>query len=372
MEPIGTGFATVDVALGGLITGDNVVWICDDEAVYDTLCAGFSMAASGHRQRCIHVSFGGDRRLAAPGVEMLDAGPTGEFDRPATLADELDRRLQSSPPDYVVIDDLTGPARRWGIDATIEFFSRVCPSMLQAGVTAYWSIGPSLGRPAIDSIRQITQCLIDVRSGRLRVVKAEGRAEAQQAVSYRLSIDGDELAVTIAPAGGRLARGLVALRQEVGMTQLELATIAGVTASAISQAESGSRGLSVDTLLRISDRLVVPLDRLVNATPSPTYHLARHDRSRVLDGGVIALVPDASIGTRVYLVELGAGATQVPTIDHQGLEVIAVVSGLVQIDLGEDRPVLRCGDTLVVETASVQSWRNLRRKPARFFRVLRD
>jgi transcriptional regulator with XRE-family HTH domain len=370
---IGTSFPSIDEALGGLITGDNVVWICDvDDEVYGVLCAGLTRGAVADRQRVIYVSFDATPHFELAGVERIDASPTGPFGRPSTLADELDRRTQTNPPACVIFEDLARPARRWGIDAAVEFFSRVCPSMLQAGVTAYWSVDHSLGLPALESIRQITQCLFDVRGGRLRVVKAEGRVESQQSVSYLLTTDGDELVAEMSPAGGRLARGLLALRRELGMTQSELAAIAGITASAISQAESGTRGLSVDTLLRISDRLVVPIDRLVNAAPTPSYHLSRHDRSRLIGDGVTALVADASIGARVYLIDLDAGGMQKPAVEHQGIEVIAVVRGLVQIDLGEDRPVLRSGDTLVVDTASVRSWRNLRREPARFFRILRD
>jgi len=374
VEPVGTGFATIDDALGGLITGDNVVWICDDDDddVYRTLCVGLAGAVSGQGQRLLHVGFGTERSWESPNVERLDASATSAYSRPSTLADELDRRFQTRPPTCVIVDDLASPVRRWGIEASVEFFSRVCPSMLQAGVTAYWRIGADVGRPAIESIRQITQCLIDVRGGRLRVVKAEGRAELKQAVQYRLTADDGALVASLAPAGGRLALGLVTFRRDLGLTQSELATIAGVTASAISQAESGARGLSVDTLLRISDALAVPLDRLVNSAPRPTYHLARHDRSRLAGDGVVALVPDASIGTRVYLVELGAGAVQAPVVAHQGVEVVAVARGLVQVDLGDDRPVLRAGDALVVESTVVRSWRNLRREPARFFRILRD
>lgn len=372
MQLVRTGFSTVDSALGGLITGDNVVWICDDDALYDLLANGLASTAQTQSQRILHVSFGGPRRLDGTDIEQLDASPSGAFGRPVELADELDRRFHTDRPDCVVMDELARPTRRWGPDTALDFFSRVCPSMLQAGITAYWSIGSSFGRPAIEAVRQITQCLIDVRGDRLRVLKAEGRASSQQAVSYRLRVDEDDLVATSAPAGGRLARGLVALRQELGLTQNELATVAGVTASAISQAESGTRGLSVDTLVRISDQLVVPIDRLVNAAPVPPYHLARHDRSREIGDGVTALVADSSVGARVQLVDLPAGASGSPTVTHQGVEVIAVVRGLVQIDLGEDHPVLRGGDVVVVDTAIVESWRNLRREPAQFFRILRD
>ncbi|BAN03510.1 XRE family transcriptional regulator [Ilumatobacter coccineus] len=370
--PTGTGFASVDDALGGLITGDNVVWQCDDLVAYDALRLGFAAAAARDGQRVLHVAFSAAPSPRAPTVERLDAGPGSVHSRPRLLSDELDRRFRDDRPDCVIVDDLAGPIRRWGPAVALDFFSRTCPAMLQAGVTAYWCVGSDFGRTALDAVRQITQCYIEVRDERLRVIKAEGRAASQQGVSYRLHIEGDDVVATPAPTGGRLARGLAALRSDFRLTQQELATIGGVTASAISQAESGARGLSVDTLLRISDELDVPVDRLVNATPRPRYHLARHDRSRRLTSDTVALVPDTSIGARVFLIELAGGSSSAPDHPHHGVEVIAMMNGLVQIDLGDDRPVLRAGDTIVVADGIVNTWRNLRREPARFFRILRD
>lgn len=374
--PTGTGFTSVDDALGGLITGDNVVWQCDDPVVYDALRFGFAAAAARDGQRVLHLSFsarpGPGPGTVSPTIERLDAGPGSAYSRPRVLTDELDRRFRDDRPDCVIVDDLAGPIRRWGSAVALDFFSRTCPAMLQAGVTAYWCVGSDFGRSSLDAVRQITQCYIEVRDERLRVIKAEGRAASQQGVSYRLHIEGGDVAVTAAPTGGRLARGLASLRADFRLTQHDLATIGGVTASAISQAESGARGLSVDTLLRISDELDVPLDRLVNASPRPRYHLARHDRSRRVDDDTVALVPDTSIGARVFLIELAPGASASPDHPHHGVEVIAMMAGLVQIDLGDDRPVLRAGDTIVVAESVVNSWRNLRREPARFFRILRD
>jgi len=90
VESVGTGFATIDDALGGLITGDNVVWICDDgdDGVYRTLC---------------------ERSWESPNVEWLVASATSAYSRPSTLADELDRRFQTRPPTCVIVDDLASP-----------------------------------------------------------------------------------------------------------------------------------------------------------------------------------------------------------------------------------------------------------------------
>lgn len=156
MQQVGTGFDAIDQALGGLITGDNVVWLGDDPVVYSALCAGFVRTARADDERVLHVRFTvDDEHPPVPGVATLDAGPHGSLAHPSLLADELDRRFRSERPDCIVIDDLGTPLRRWGLANTVEFFARSCPSMLQAGITAYWSVGPEFGGPSIETIRQI-------------------------------------------------------------------------------------------------------------------------------------------------------------------------------------------------------------------------
>jgi hypothetical protein len=44
---------------------------------------------------------------------------------------------------------------------------------------------------------------------------------------------------------------------------------------------------------------------------------------------------------------------------HKGTELVAVASGLVQVVLANGRPVLRRGKVLLVETTTIERWRNL-------------
>jgi transcriptional regulator with XRE-family HTH domain len=204
-------------------------------------------------------------------------------------------------------------------------------------------------------------------------MKAEGRSDALLGISYHLQVADGVATATASTAGGRLARGLTAVRRELGLTQAELADAAGVTASAISQAESGTRGLSLDTVITIADRLNISVDRLVNAGPVRDYHLARHDRSRrIANDRVVALASDTTVGMRTYLVDLAAHELVEPPVTHRGVQTVAAIRGLVQVDVGADRPVLRRGDVLVVEHTSIRTWRNLRAEPASVFWVLRD
>ena len=374
MRPITTGFATLDAALGGLITGDNVVWVCDEVAWYQALAAGFAgAAAEASGRRCLYVDFGSASLEAGARVERIDARPGSRLRSANLLADELERRVRADPPAALVIDPLARAVRHWPIGAAARFFERVCPAMLQAGVTAYWSVDGSLGRTFVEQVRQITQCLLDVRGGRLRVLKAEGRPDALLGIAYQLAVEDGDVVATSAPAGGRLARGLTALRAQLGLTQQELAAIANVTPSAISQAESGARGLSLDTVVAIAERLEIPVDRVLGGSGARHYRLARHDRARRLpDAQVTALSADSTVGMRAYLVEPADDQWREPPFEHRGVATLAGVRGLIQVDLADDRPVLRGGDVLVVDGAPIRAWRRLRSEPATAFYLVRD
>jgi transcriptional regulator with XRE-family HTH domain len=373
MDHIGTGFDAIDDALGGLITGDNVAWICQDPDLYRILARGLAAAVAQSDVPGLVVEFDRRHPIGVTGATTIDASASSSFARPVELIGELERRVRHERPAWLIVGDLTAPARRWGLDATQLFFERVCPAMLDAGVTAYWSIDGALGRPFVEHVRQITQCLLDVRGGNLRVLKAEGRPDALQGISYQLHVDDTGLTLTPWPAGGRLARGLSAVRQQFGLTQHDLAEAAGVTPSAISQAQSGARGLSLDTIVTLADRLGISVDRLLSTGSRRTYRLARHDRSRqVANGPFVALTSDATVGVRVYLVELAGGERIAAPFDHRGVVVLAPLTGLVQAELDDDRPVLRPGDVLVVDDGAVRSLRNLRSTTARCHWMLRD
>ena len=373
MRPVTTGFPSVDEALGGLITGDNVVWLSDDSELYRHLVQGFvTSAAEGAGNPCLYVDLGAGLLDEGPDVVRLDATAGSPWRAAGPLADELERRVRAQVPAGLVIDPLTRARSRWGVDTVARFFERICPAMLQAGVTAYWCVDPGHGRGLVEHVRQITQCLLDARGGRLRVLKAEGRPESLLGISYHLGVADGAVSVTSAPARGRLARGLLAVRAQLHLTQQELAEIAGVTPSAISQAEAGSRGLSLETVITIAERLDMSIDRLLGGVTPRGYRLARHDRARRIADHVVALAADSTVGLRAYLVGLPDGEWAAPPFEHRGVTAIAVHEGLIQVEVGDDRPVLRAGDTLLVDDGAVRAWRRLRHEPAAAFWFVRD
>lgn len=112
MYPITTGFATLDSALGGLITGDNVVWVCEDIDWYRALTAGFVTAATADTtSRCLYVDFGSGLLRDGPRVERIDAGPGTRLRSANALADELERRVRAEAPAALIVDPLLRAGR---------------------------------------------------------------------------------------------------------------------------------------------------------------------------------------------------------------------------------------------------------------------
>lgn len=374
-DRVPSGVADVDDLLGGLILGDNVVWVLDDAKVVQHLEDAMLAEAVARGKGCFYVTAGPDPtklavRLGA-GVTVLDARPRGPYGDAAVLETAIIEGARAKPPGYVVLDGLSQFSRRWGAAKAVAFFSRVCPRLFDLGAIAYWRAPRAdLGRTFIEQITNVTQCVLEVVEGHLRVVKAEGRPASVQGRLLRLELRDGALRLEDERALGRLGRGLERVRRERNLHQSDVARLAGVTPSAISQAEAGRRGLSLDTLLVLSERLGMGLDELLASAPTGGYVLARHPRTAA--DAKVALLDDPKAGLRAYLVRLGPGESGAPDFLHKGTELVLVASGLVQLTIGDDTPVLRAGDVALATTVAVSGWRNLMNGPALLFWVLRD
>jgi transcriptional regulator with XRE-family HTH domain len=368
---VSSGLEDLDAALdGGFLAGDNVVWFGGDQEVHDLLQAAFFRAAPARARRVLvsttETTSQATRRLGVA-VEVLDARPGQRHADPTELERAVVERGQAGA--WVAIDGLDDLVRRLRPERALLLFSRICPQLFDAGAICYWRAGPG-SRSIRDAVRGVTQCVLDVSSGRLRIDKAEGRTGVQGRV-HRIHVDEHGLHLEPERALGRLAEGLRDLRSTRRLSQSEVARVAGVSPSAISQAESGSRGLGLDTVLAIAEGFGVGVDALLGAPANPGYVIARRDRSPARRG-VTALLDDPAIGLRAHLVNLGPGEHGGPPSAHKGPELIVVASGLVQIDLGAETPVMRAGDAALATTTAVHGWRNLATGGSRFFWVLRD
>jgi transcriptional regulator with XRE-family HTH domain len=375
-DRLSSGVVGVDDLLGGLIPGDNVVWASDDPRLFSVVEAALFRSAREAQAGCVYVTATRPpstiERELGHDVTVLDARPRRQHSGPAALEEALVGIARHAPSTCVVVDGLDAFATRWGDAPASAFFGRVCPRLFDLEAIAYWRAPrPAVSRRVIERVTSVTQCVVELSRGRVRLAKAEGRPLAVQGQLLRAEFTAGGLTLAAGHALGRLARGLERVRRDRGLTQTELARLADVTASAISQAEAGRRGLSIDTLLLLADRLGVTVDEMLTVAPPSGYVVARRDRAGRA-AAVTPLLDDPKTGMRAFLVRLAPGEIRQPPRPHKGVELVLVARGLVQLELGPDTPVLRTGDAALATTAPVVSWRNLTSEPAVLFWIVRD
>ena len=371
-----TGVADLDRALHGLYWGDNVVFEPDST---DT-AQPFFAAVAEHSQVYDHAAY---VTLTLepevihrdyPSLGVIDARQDTPLAEAGALLNEVRRRSKPQARTLLLFDPLDDMAARWGTDMARRFFTRCCPLLLEVGAIAYWSLSHGERfEPLRRDVEDVTQCVLVVRDGRLRIAKAEGRPAGVQGSVYHYRLADGKPELTQAPAAARLGGALRAVRMQRQLSQAQLAQLAEVSASAISQAERGQRGLSLETLLTLTANLNITVDELLRGNVSPGYRLGRRDDPAATPTGTpIPLLDDPEAGLRAYLVRLAPGATATPNIDHKGTELVAVVGGLVQVQLTSGRPVLRQGEALLADRSSIRGWRNIAQRPAALFWVIRD
>ncbi len=377
-ESAGTGFAELDRALGGLYWGDNVVWVWEGGELssqalfYDAIArrredfgtTGYIVASSDPAEVTARW----------PWIEILDARMGTPITSPRGLLEAIRQFCVQARRPLLLFDSLEALSGRWGMRTAGDFFGRCCPMLLDLGAIAYWSVpGASQYRTLHREIEQITQCVIVVGEGRLRISKAEGRPPGAQGQVFRYSVRDQTLQLQPAPAVARVGMALRAYRLRRELSQSDLARLAAVSPSAISQVERGERGLSLETLLALAGRLNITLDELLGGEVTPDYRIGRRrSPGSAPAGSVLPLLDDAEAGLRAYLVSMPRSATVEAPFTHKGTELVGVVSGLVQVLLGSGRPVLRRGETLLASRRGIDAWRNVGDNDAQCLWVLRD
>jgi transcriptional regulator with XRE-family HTH domain len=372
-----TGIADLDELLSGLLPGDNLIWLSDkrSELHLGAVVDPFLIQGADEGASCSYVRLADDV-VRTPLSESVDARV---FDaRQGALADpvQLEQVLieqERERPGRVVFDGLDAMVDLWGRDRTRGFFTRVCPQMFDIGSIAYW-IGSArkIGGRVLEQISKTTQCVLEFGRDQLRVLKSEGRVGVEGRIVRVTLRDDGTLGLEQERALGRLGEGLRRIREERGLSQTDIATLAGVSPSAISQAEGGLRGLALDTVLTLAEALDVSLDDLLATTTTGHYVLRRRDRTSLRED-IVPLIDDPKAGLlRAYVVTLRPGAAGVPPLTHKGAELVVVAAGLVQVDLGSAAPVMRVGDAVLATRVPILGWTNLLPKPAVFYWILRD
>ena len=246
-ETAATGVAELDRALDGLYWGDNVVWVWEGGEAssqwlfYDAIAqrredfgaAGYVVASSDPAEV----------KARWPWLEIIDARAGTPASSPRGLLEATRQFCGRTRRPLLLFDTLEALSDRWGMRIASDFFGRCCPMLLDLGAIAYWSVpGASQYRSMNREIEQITQCILVVGAGRIRISKAEGRPPGTQGQLFRYSVQDGKLRLQPAQAVARVGMALRAYRMRRELSQSDLARLAGVSPSAISQVERGEEG----------------------------------------------------------------------------------------------------------------------------------
>jgi transcriptional regulator with XRE-family HTH domain len=358
-QRVSTGFDGLDAALGGLYWGDNVVWQTESVSAEPFYAAIASR--SGEFDARLFISLGGGDPSLDAGIEVIRAGPATPLEHPADLLRDIHRRCGPGGRRLLLFDSLQTMVHAWGASSTQGFFARCCPMLLDVGAIAYWSMAMRETPAAVrDTVERVTQCVLRVDDRSVRIAKAEGRADGVRGSVLHWREEDRGLTLEPADVIARVAASLRALRRNRRLSQQDLARLAGVTASAISQAERAERGLSLTTLVRLSDALGITIDDLLRGDDPDVYRIGRRtdDPQRGLEP-VTNLLGDATSELRIDLVHLEMRQAGTPSATPDATGIVAVASGLIHVQVAGQTPAVRAGEVLVAASDRVDGWRNI-------------
>jgi transcriptional regulator with XRE-family HTH domain len=277
-----------------------------------------------------------------------------------------------------IFDSLTGMQDIWGDEnLTYKFFTYSCPRLYDLQTVAYWVLEKEAHTPAFKAnLRHITQVAIELekQGGEFffKVIKLEGRFSRSAFLPKHYEVWEQE--VIFPSIGGRrpgnLGEKIRILRKKLEMTQKELAEQVGLTPSFISQLEKNLISPSLDSLLKLSDKLnTQPIYFLTDEEDTPLQKMVikPNERQEIFPQKFkkgelkLQLLISDTFNRRMepYLLTIQERAV----IDghfysHKGDEFAYVMKGELEVEIQNGKQLLREGDSLYLGSTFPSKWKN--------------
>jgi transcriptional regulator with XRE-family HTH domain/KaiC/GvpD/RAD55 family RecA-like ATPase len=416
ISKISSGIGYLDHLLGFLKTGDNVIWEVEAGTYIEIFLQRFIEHNLKNGYKVVYVSFNVSpstltKRLSyLPNLEnltILDCFTSGKgnndplftqfyekdkegfkgsvvkVENPKDLSQfrvAMDRvEIEKGAGVRYIFDSLTGMQDIWGDEnVTYKFFTYSCPRLYDLQTVAYWVLEKEAHTPSFKAnLRHITQVAIELekQNGELffKVIKLEGRFSRSAFLPKHYEVWDQE--VIFPSIGGRrpsnLGDKIRTLRKKLGMTQKELADQVGLTPSFISQLEKSLISPSLDSLLKLSEKLnTQPIYFLTDGESGPLQKMVIKPTERQdihlpeLKGNDLKLqllVSDVfNRRMEPYLLIMKEGTI----IDghfytHKGDEFAYVVEGELEVEIQDEKQLLKQGDSLYIGSIFPSKWVNV-------------
>lgn len=224
------GIAHLDNLIGGVLLGDNVVWVLEPGTYFDYFGEYFLTVRDAHHFKNIYVSFDFPPQKICSRYRdffhqdnfiLVDAFTFGKgqgdelfqsfykngadkfrpfrvhciknLSEPAEFIEtigKLQEEFRESIPCKYLFESLTGMQELWGEEDTLHFFTYTCPKLFELKALAYWPLAwEAHSRAFLANISHITQLVIHLgfREEGLctaRFLKMEGRPSQLLNVVY--------------------------------------------------------------------------------------------------------------------------------------------------------------------------------------------
>jgi transcriptional regulator with XRE-family HTH domain len=423
-QRVPSGVKRLDLLLGGLYIGDNVVWHDDAGSLAPIFCQNFIKASENQEKPLIYVCF--DRspkslleklgRLADyPALILLDCFTSGKGKEAGTFVKFYEegelpcRVIKVQRPQEVrdfeqvlyqthsqltgdvrfIFESVTGMQELWGGEERfLDFYAHACPRLYDLNTIAYWTMAKHAHSQRFRAtINQIAQVAIELTIKRgttsLTILKAEQR-NPEEFDKPHLYWTKDQTVIFEEEkrTSGKITLGLrlKEFRRKRGVSQAELARLVGVTASTISQIEGEIIYPSLQALFKIAEVLAVEVasffegaeegQKRVVFTPGDAMEVKLKD---LPEGTALAklLHPvDVRVKAEPYLIDIPPKQT-LPGhfFFHKGEEVGYMLSGRLQVRVGQAVHTLKAGDVIYLTSEIPSEWKNPGPSPARLFWV---
>ena len=423
-QRVPSGVNRLDLLLGGLFIGDNVVWHDDAGSLAPVFCLNFIQASERQERPIIYVCF--DRSPKSlleklgtmadyPALTVLDCFTSGKGKEAGTFVKFYEegelpcRVVKVARPQEVrefeeilyhthaqltgdvrfIFESVTGMQELWGGEEVfLDFYAHSCPRLYDLNTIAYWTLAKHAHSPRFRAaINQIAQVAIELTIKRgttsLTILKAEQRSpeefdKPQVYWTKDMTVVFEEEKRTSSQTD--LGLRLKEFRRKRGVSQAELARLVGVTASTISQIEGNIIYPSLPALLKLAEVLAVEVTSFFEGgeeagkrlvfTPGDAVEVKLRD---VPEGSALArlLHPvDVRVKAEPYLIDIPPKQT-LPGhfFFHKGEEVGYVLSGRLQVRVGQAVHTLKAGDVIYLTSEIPSEWKNPGPSPARLFWV---
>jgi transcriptional regulator with XRE-family HTH domain/archaellum biogenesis ATPase FlaH len=412
---VSTGISHLDNLLGHLRSGDNVIWLDPTGNLAVPFSQSFILASQALGKPVLYVTFdipprelfsqlrsvasncdltildcftwgkgkGADVYLAFYYEDRMEyPGRILRVDQPHQMKlvaetlwgayESLEGRV------HLVFDSLSGMKELWSSERDVlTFYGSTCPKLYELNTVSYWIVKHSALSSRVQSrINIMAQVVLELsmRRGKnfLSTVKAEEREISPPTERHKYWTENGVVAFEAekhSPYRIELWRRLKQARKMRGISQAELAKLAGVTPSTISQIESDMIMPSLYTLFKLADVLSVKPSFFLQEGTEPTPQLVFSSAEakeialpHILRNAAVAkaLTPLGSEGRgHVYLIEIPPGSSFAPHFFiHKGEELGCLLSGKLQFFVNERAYKLTPGDVVHLTTEVPDRWEN--------------